>query len=230
MKKEKYSRQEVERILDNAFLSEEALTGKQFLNKYYPKKLEMFTDEFEFLQRMKWYDNNLSLNDSIIACKDEIKSVNKNVKKRSQLISLMESSEDKNILTKDFFSNVEIIDEFHQQDIDSLERLEKFKDLIPQKFKSKKNSVVETPLTKETFYLEVSDNEEWLEEGEMLAITAWRKDKHFVVDDHIIGKFPELLTLKMDEVQEGMFISYDDLSKQQLVEKLVELGFEAKVK
>lgn len=53
------------------------------------KDIQLEPDIYDFLLKMDWYRNNLTVQASIKACKEEIKTKAMNVKKRQRLIDIM---------------------------------------------------------------------------------------------------------------------------------------------
>lgn len=92
-------------------------------------------------------------------------------------------------------------------------------------------------ITKNDFVLVVEDfrtaTEDWKieafeEEGMILSICAMESeaDNSLVVDNHIVEGFPELEEIGIEDMVEGEMAYFgEDLSAEQMVEKLKQMGF-----
>ncbi len=91
-------------------------------------------------------------------------------------------------------------------------------------------------MKKKDIILEVEDfsiaTEDWKKEsyqdGILIAVTAWYPGGA-MVDDHIVENFTELEELGLEDETEGFMSCYDeDLTVEELTERLEELGFTIK--
>lgn len=91
-------------------------------------------------------------------------------------------------------------------------------------------------MRKKDIILEVEDfsiaTEDWkkesYEDGIAIGVTAWYSDGA-MVDDHIVENFSELEELGLEDETEGFMSCYDeDVTVEEIVDKLKELGFTIK--
>jgi hypothetical protein len=93
-------------------------------------------------------------------------------------------------------------------------------------------------IKKKDFVLVVNDyskaTEEWMiesyEDGIFLGVEAWEGDKpgSFMIDSQIAIYFPELEEMGLEDEMEGMMSYYkNDITADEMVEKLINLGFQA---
>lgn len=91
-------------------------------------------------------------------------------------------------------------------------------------------------MRKKDIILEVEDfsiaTENWkkesYEDGILIGVTAWYPGGA-MVDDHIVENFSELEELSLEDETEGFMSCYDeDVTVEEMIEQLKELGFTIK--
>lgn len=92
-------------------------------------------------------------------------------------------------------------------------------------------------MKKDNVLLKVSNTLDFLsDEGSEanMSVTAWNKKEGYMLDEHIIEKFPELgtkfdLYSELEEVCEGDLLYHGDMTIDEMVETLRGLGFEVEI-
>lgn len=86
-------------------------------------------------------------------------------------------------------------------------------------------------MRKDEILLRVSDSLDWLQEDDLMAeyklsISAWNPTEGFMIDEHVTEEFEELLEIDgLEELAEGDMYYNGDLTKEEVIERLQNLGF-----
>ena len=84
--------------------------------------------------------------------------------------------------------------------------------------------------SKDKYIFRVFDNEEQDTYGDV-GVAVFDKNDHFMIDIHVSDElFPELKTIGLEDLAEGVLEYSGKLSKEELTDKLISMGFKAIVK